>query len=99
MDKEQTADLCKICNNIILKHVSSVKYLLLYFVVSHLLISLNYQPNCHVMYIAYGWFAAKFCLADKFAKQYFLLSSSVKLGPDSTVVLQAEEACEEMTMK
>ena len=32
------------------------------------------------MFIAFGIFSAKFCLADKFAKHYFLLSSSMHLG-------------------
>ena len=38
----------------------------------------GYQPNCHLMNIASGWFSAKFCLADKFAKQYFLLCTFLK---------------------
>ena len=38
----------------------------------------GYQPNCHIMFIASGWFSAKFCLVDKFAKQYFLLNRKLK---------------------
>ena len=42
-----------------------------------------HQPNCHVMCIASGWCSAKCCfIADKFAKQYSLLSLSVTWGPD-----------------
>ena len=40
-----------------------------------MLSKIGYQPNCHLMYISSSWFAAQFCLADKFDKQYFWLSS------------------------
>ena len=47
-----------------------------------LIAKIGYQQNCHVMYIASGGLRAKFCLGDKFAKQYFLLNKWA-LGPIS----------------
>ena len=40
------------------------------------LAKIGYQPKCHTMYIASGWFSAKFCLADKFAKQKYMYVTS-----------------------
>ena len=41
----------------------------------------GYQPTCHVVYTRFGWSSAQFCLAVKFAKQYFfLLNSLMKWG-------------------
>ena len=41
---------------------------------------IGYRPNCHVMFIASGWFSVKFC-SENFAKQDVLLSNSMRLGP------------------
>ena len=41
----------------------------------------GYQSKYHVKYTLRDCFPGNFCLVNKFVKQYFLHSSSMKLGP------------------
>ena len=47
---------------------------------------LGYQPNLHVKLMYFGWKSVLKCLAQIFAKQNSLLSSSMKLAPDNGVM-------------
>ena len=42
----------------------------------------GYQPKIHKFYIVATGVCLSICLTKKFAKQYFLLNSFMKLGPD-----------------
>ena len=45
------------------------------------LATIDYQSKCHIVYIGFGWYPANFCLAGKFAKQYFLQNRLMKSNP------------------
>ena len=45
------------------------------------LAKMGYQPNCHIMILLLAGSQLNFALVYKFAKQYFVLSNSVKLEP------------------
>ena len=49
---------------------------------------LGYQHNWHVKLVYFGWESVLYCLAKIFAKQNFLLSSSMKLAPGAIETIE-----------